>query len=306
MGRVSREARLLFIMLWLACDDEGKTRGHSRKLAGTLYPYDEDAPKLIDRWLGELERENVIFRYQVDGTTYLKVVTWGKHQKIDKPSKSRLPDPSEADSKQPIREHSRTLSNPPEGHAKAVETLAEVSRDVEEHSRLYLGPRTRDLGPSDNQQTLVVVDTQLVCEDRKPAATVRPLKAISSKVVRGTRWPSGQRVPTEWIADVPALLAARNLPMIDAELEADKFKNYWSAKAGSGATKVDWRATWENWVWKAGDDMLKGNFNGRGSRQFGASRNGSSNSLGAFAQVGCELDEVPGTNGRPDYGQAAH
>ena len=145
MGRVSREARFLFIMLWLACDDEGKTRGHSRKLASTLYPYDEDAPKLIDRWLAELERENVVIRYQVDGSTYLKVTAWAKHQKIDRPSKSRLPDPSEADSKPPVREPSRAFESPPEGHAKAVETLAEASREVDEHSRLYLVPRTLDL-----------------------------------------------------------------------------------------------------------------------------------------------------------------
>lgn len=145
MGRVSREARFLFIMLWLACDDEGKTRGHSRKLASTLYPYDEDAPKLIDRWLAELERENVVIRYQVDGSTYLKVTAWAKHQKIDRPSKSRLPDPSEADSKPPIRETSRALDNPPECHAKAVETLAEASRAIDEPSRLYLVPRTLDL-----------------------------------------------------------------------------------------------------------------------------------------------------------------
>lgn len=145
MGRVSREARFLFIMLWLACDDEGKTRGHSRKLASTLYPYDEDAPKLIDRWLAELERENVVIRYQVDGSTYLKVTAWSKHQKIDRPSKSRLPDPSEADSKPPIRETSRALDNPPEGHAKSVETLAEASRVIDEPSRLYLVPRTLDL-----------------------------------------------------------------------------------------------------------------------------------------------------------------
>lgn len=144
MGRVSREARFLFIMLWLACDDEGKTRGHSRKLASTLYPYDEDAPKLIDGWLGELERENVVIRYQVDGATYLKVVAWAKHQKIDKPSKSRLPDPQGDGDKQPIREPSRTFSNPPEGHAKSPDTVAEASRDFDGHSRLYLGPRTID------------------------------------------------------------------------------------------------------------------------------------------------------------------
>jgi nicotinamide mononucleotide adenylyltransferase len=29
---------------------------------------------------------------------------------------------------------------------------------------------------------------------------------------------------------------------------ADQFRDYWIAKAGAGATKLDWEATWRNWV----------------------------------------------------------
>jgi hypothetical protein len=57
MGNVSRDARLLFVLLWTLCDDSGRTRAASRMLASLLYPYDDDAPGLIDGWLGELERE---------------------------------------------------------------------------------------------------------------------------------------------------------------------------------------------------------------------------------------------------------
>jgi anti-sigma-K factor RskA len=28
----------------------------------------------------------------------------------------------------------------------------------------------------------------------------------------------------------------------------EQFRDYWSAKAGSGSTKLDWQATWRNWV----------------------------------------------------------
>lgn len=105
MGRVSREARLLFILLWTLCDDEGRTRAASRMLASLLYPYDDDAPQLIDGWLAELERENCIRRYVVDGCTYLEVCNWLTHQKIDRPGKSKLP---------PFSESSRALANPRE------------------------------------------------------------------------------------------------------------------------------------------------------------------------------------------------
>ena len=77
-------------------------------LASLLYPYDDDVPGLIDGWLGELEREGCIRRYEVDGSIYLELCNWLKHQKIDKPSKSRLP-PFEAGSPI-IREPSRNLA----------------------------------------------------------------------------------------------------------------------------------------------------------------------------------------------------
>lgn len=91
MGRVGRESRLCFIMLWTICDDAGRTRANSRMLASLLYPYDDDAPKKISGWLDELEREGCIRRYVVGADTYLECLNWLKHQKIDRPSTSRLP-----------------------------------------------------------------------------------------------------------------------------------------------------------------------------------------------------------------------
>src|SRR5690606_34337330 len=93
MGNVSRDARLLFVLLWPICDDHGRTRAASRMLASTLFPYDEDARGLIDGWMDELEREGCIRRYQVDGSAYLEICNWLKHQKIDRPSKPQFPEP---------------------------------------------------------------------------------------------------------------------------------------------------------------------------------------------------------------------
>lgn len=91
MGKVSRDARLTFIQLWTLADDSGRLRGNSRMLASLLFPYDDDAPNLIETWLGELERERCVVRYSVDDTSCLQVLNWLNHQKIDKPSPSKLP-----------------------------------------------------------------------------------------------------------------------------------------------------------------------------------------------------------------------
>lgn len=123
MGRVSRDARLLFIEMWTIADDSGRLRGNSRMLASLLFPYDDDAPGLISSWLDELERENCIVRYQDESkSNYIQVCQWKTHQKIDKPSESKLPGP---DSCMP-REDSRIV----------VEDSRKIVQDQ--------GPRTKE------------------------------------------------------------------------------------------------------------------------------------------------------------------
>lgn len=92
MGRVSRDSRLCFILMWTLADDSGRLRGNSRMLASLLYPYDDDAKDLIDGWLAELSTEGCIARYEVQGTSYVQISAWLDHQKIDKPSASKLPE----------------------------------------------------------------------------------------------------------------------------------------------------------------------------------------------------------------------
>jgi len=92
IGSLSRDARLLFIQLWTVADDFGRARASSRVLASLLYPYDEDAPSLIRGWLDELEAKTCIRRYEVEEKLYLDIPNWLKHQKIDRPTPSKLPE----------------------------------------------------------------------------------------------------------------------------------------------------------------------------------------------------------------------
>jgi hypothetical protein len=134
VGKLSRDARLLFIQLWTLADDEGRARAASRMLASLLYPYDEDAPSLIESWLLELERNGCIVRYVVEGSTYLQVNNWLKHQKIDRPTKSRLP---------VVSEGSRLLANDREASS------TDLGPRTMDH-----GPRTMDHSPSPSEKAL--------------------------------------------------------------------------------------------------------------------------------------------------------
>ena len=97
MGRISRDARLTFILLWPQCDDSGRVRGNMTMLSAILFPYDRDSREKFPDWIKELEGENCITRYSLEADEYLAVVNWKKHQKIDRPSPSKCPPPTNTD-----------------------------------------------------------------------------------------------------------------------------------------------------------------------------------------------------------------
>jgi hypothetical protein len=139
MGRVSRDARLLFVELWTICDDHGKARGNSRMLASLLFPYDDDAATLIDGWLDELEREACIVRYQGEGQSYIKVENWSSHQRVDKPSESKFPDPPD---------DPRTFAKPRENSLRTKEGTKEGTKDQGREGADARPPRAEpDLDP---------------------------------------------------------------------------------------------------------------------------------------------------------------
>lgn len=109
IGRLSRDARSLFVGLFSLADDEGRFRANHRLITASLFPYDADALGLMPCWLAELEREGCVQLYVAGGNSYGHVVKWKDHQKIDKPSASKLPQPPTVQNQTP-----RILANPRE------------------------------------------------------------------------------------------------------------------------------------------------------------------------------------------------
>lgn len=186
MGRVSRDSRLLFILLWTVVDDSGRARGSSRMLASLLFPYDEDAHARIDGWLQELEREECIVRYQNEGSTFLQIRNWLIHQRIDKPTPTKLPGPEES---------SRIVANPREDSWQ------------EGKGREWKGKESR--GKANRGSRL------------DPAAVLTPEYEDFCRQER---------------------------PDLDPRVTFERFKDYWISIGGDKGSKLDWFATWRNWV----------------------------------------------------------
>lgn len=64
----------------------------------------------------------------------------------------------------------------------------------------------------------------------------------------GSSRPKGTRIPENWKPSANGL----ELPSdFDLEGEGSKFRDYWTARADRGGVKLDWAATWRNWVRRA-------------------------------------------------------
>lgn len=121
---VSRDARLLFAVLITMADDDGRFRPGVGIIFGHGYPEDEDALALIPGWLAELTGAGLVHIYEVDGARFACLPGWSKHQRISKPTPSRLPAPPAASQGNP-GDPRETRSGSGSGRGKGEEGSAE-------------------------------------------------------------------------------------------------------------------------------------------------------------------------------------
>lgn len=73
-----------------------------------------------------------------------------------------------------------------------------------------------------------------------------PPKPEIKKSEKGSRLPEDWTLPIEWGQWALTIGMTRN----EILTEEDNFRDYWSARTGSGATKRNWEATWRIWCRK--------------------------------------------------------
>lgn len=93
LGRVSRDARLLWTVLITLADDEGRFLSLPSVVLGHGYPYDADAPKKLAAWMEELVDERLVEIYVVDDIHYGWLPKWHLHQRVNRPKASTLAPP---------------------------------------------------------------------------------------------------------------------------------------------------------------------------------------------------------------------
>lgn len=93
LGLCKRDERLFFMGLISNADDEGRGRGNIKLLKATIFPYDDDLKvKDIEQMACSLMEKGMAIFYVVDGQDFYCLPNFPKHQVINKPTESKIPE----------------------------------------------------------------------------------------------------------------------------------------------------------------------------------------------------------------------
>jgi hypothetical protein len=206
------EARLLFIGLWTIADRAGRLEDRPKQIKMELFPADNMD---CDALLNDLSSIGMVERYEVDGKRYLQVINFSKHQNPHKEEKaSTIPD---------ANGNVATTEKAPCKHRAS--TVQSVCKDGSNRADSLI-PDSLNLIPDSLQEQ--VVDSQP--ETKKPTATAT-------------------RLPADWMPSSDDIdFCAKERSDLAPLYVADRFRDYWIAQPGAKGKKLDWQATWRNWV----------------------------------------------------------
>lgn len=92
LSECSLSARLLFIGLISFADDAGRMEFSPHRIRMQVFPCGSVKPRELTAMLGELTERSLIRIYQVDSKDYLGIPGFLKHQRINRPTPSKIPE----------------------------------------------------------------------------------------------------------------------------------------------------------------------------------------------------------------------
>jgi hypothetical protein len=202
--------RLFYQALWCAADDFGIGETNFNALLGLAFP-DSDGFSAQDvrRFCADCAQHFGTVFYSVRGRHFYAIPTWDKHQKTER---------REARRKNPF------VDDPDAVPDQRIYDCADFAPDMPRKTCAESRETGAGTGEQGNRGT------------GEQGNSVEPRK-------RGTRLDPDWR-PTQSTVDT----IKAECPGVDLGAEHRKFVDYWIAKAGSSGSKLDWDATWRNWM----------------------------------------------------------
>ncbi|CAK0751910.1 hypothetical protein CCP2SC5_1830002 [Azospirillaceae bacterium] len=170
-------------------------------------------------------------------------------------------------------------SAPPSSQAVSVPP---VSNGTQDRPRAEIHDPSTGI-PADNPPASAGIPTD------KPSANPSPPPKKPRAAAQGTRLPEDWTAPEDWLE-----WAAREegMPIRAAIRQAQIFADYWRGRPGEGGRKVDWFATWKNWIRRSIDNESQNPKNG--------GNNVERSAYELFADIAFSTQEFADGNTGPD------
>jgi hypothetical protein len=249
--------RLFYQALWCWADDFGIGETNLNGLLGFAFP-DSDgftAPDLR-RFCADCARHFGITFYTVRGRHYYAIPTWEKHQKLESRNDRR---------KYPTPEDPAAVPD------QRIYGCADSAPDMPRKS----GAESGENGAG---------------RRKKEEGTGE--EGTSYAAPAGAAPKKGTRLQPDWMPNqstVDAIKEETNATKDELTQQHRRFIDYWIAKAGKDGVKLDWDATWRNWMRNA---------NQRGEIGRTTTPTGKPNKLRALADLAAEVREMENANGK--------
>ena len=224
-------ARLTFIGLWTHVDDAGRCVDDPRLIKAAVWPLDDRTASDIELDLKLLSEASLITRYILTRKRYIAVTGWDEHQRINRPTPSKLPAPEQGD---PLPPEPVTRDN-----GDSVSTHAQLTEDSPQERKGKEGNREQGTGNGESA----------CASGGEPAAQTLPTSSRPDGRV------SLQGLPDDFaLNDGMRVWAQQTYPRVDVDHETQKFVLFFQ---GEGVRRRNWYAAWQKWIADANQHLLK-------------------------------------------------
>lgn len=93
VSRLKHDERLFLVGLISLADDDGRFVASQSSVCGYIYPHEEITPGVFKRLMKAVVSTGIVELYDVRGLTYGWLPKYRKHQRINRPQQSDLPEP---------------------------------------------------------------------------------------------------------------------------------------------------------------------------------------------------------------------
>jgi hypothetical protein len=208
-AKAGLRTRLLYIAMWNWADDYGIGDATPGRIINFAFPHDDVPVADYPRNFADVSDSFGVVFFSFAGRPYYVIPAWDEHQRTEKRAK---PKAGLVDAAQ-------------EAISAARSTVAESPRIVADSPTIFA-----------DRQSLEREQGNRGTGEREQGKGVTAQK-------RGTM------LDPEWMPTQSTIDGIKaECPRVDIKTEHRKFVDYWTAKTGRDATKLDWDATWRNWM----------------------------------------------------------